>query len=204
MESYIYQQNMGCAKRVQHYLTRGLHILEGVFRNGNLIGLFHSKSSIPIKYLDMSGCSIIPISYNKVSPTYTDSDYTSNKNQISLIAFDILKEHDEHGAGTIGWIDLLFVFIMQNPDLTASHPPFRNVFNDRINEFKMKLTGNLSHKFHNSHIILNDAPQFLDGIKQHIHYTEQIVKSSPKRHNFVRDAYNLRPRKPINYAEFDE
>lgn len=194
-----HQKNIQCAERVKMYLNSGSDILEGVFIDGNLTGLFPSKVSIPRKYLDATGCSIIPISVAKMNPTNWDMKFAINRPTIVSKCNRIFDEHTRSTHSTLGWLEVLFLFCMQNPDLIARYAGFRKMFNEKTVQFKEDLTGRFKDRFHQSKIILEDAPAFLKNIYKNIHYTEVFVPttSSPL------PKYNLRRRKYINYAEMN-
>ena len=190
-----FQQNIDCAKLVQSYLIPGSRTLAGVFHNGNLIGLFPSKAEILGKLMDDHHTYIIPISYKKVSPRYTDPEYSIKRAEINLRILNVMREHQSTKYSTIGWIELLFLVLMQYPDMIASSPEFRTMFKEKAVEFKTKLDGDSSAKFHYSTIIVNEAPAFMNGLYRHIDFADSIPKP--------RNVYRLRPRNPINYALFN-
>lgn len=190
-----FQKNIDCAKLVQSYLIPGPDVWAGVFQDGDLIGLFRSKASIPGKLVDTDETYIIPIYYMRVFATDPTPRYNVNKDEMYSKISNILNKHESVNFKTIGWIEVLFLVLMQYPDFIASHPEFRNTFRKKVLDFKSKLSGDLSNKFHYSKIIGNMASLFLEDIHRNKNYKN--VSQSPTQ------LYCLRPRKAINYAIFN-
>jgi hypothetical protein len=134
---------------------------------------------------------------NQVCPKHSDALFPSNKNAITKKCTNLIDEHyrTSKDLQTIGWVELLFLFLMQHPELIASTPRLRQVFENKLKTFRNELNGSFRNTFHSSTIILNDGPIFLRQIRNNPHYVD--IPTAPQ----IPNVYRLRPRKKINYAE---
>lgn len=175
-------KNRECANRVQDYLIPGIHKFDGLFSNGTLIALVDDKSTVLKRYGNRDDLCIFPIYYKKVCPL-------NNISEVMRKFKEILEEHDANGDGTIGWLECMFLLLMQNPHVLATYPSLRESFDAKVKDFGKSLNGRFRGKFHHSTIILDIAPVFMRNI---------TTKFAPLP---IKSDYRLRPRKRINYAE---
>lgn len=183
------------AERIQSYFTRDAASWMGIYAGDKLIGIFTSSDNAYAEYSKRPDSRAIALFTKVINPTTVDPNY--NKDEHSRIIHALMTEHEKNLCGGIGWIEVMFLYMMMNPTFIATEPGFRKAVEDKVKTFTELLNGKYSTVYHRSNIILNLMPRFLEDVKKHPHYAEhvvvksRIIKSKP---------YNLRPRKYINYA----
>lgn len=183
------------ADLIQSYFTPDAASWMAIYADERLIGIFTSTEDAYAEYSKRVGSRAVALFTKLINPTAVDPNY--NKQEHSRIIHDLMTKHERNVGGTIGWIEVMFLYMMLNPTFIATEPKFRKVVEDKVKSFTELLNGRCSTQYHRSKIILNLMPQFLKDVKNHPHYTELVVVVPPKTKT---KPYNTRPRKYINYA----
>lgn len=156
---------------VQSYFEIGEVHWIGLFSDENLVGLFSSVSDAYAQYEKFATPRVVTFHTKKIDPSFVDDAY--NKEFLCKEVDSIMANHTGHGSNGIGWIEMMFLYIMLNPDLIARDPSFRKAVEDKLETFRKTLTDSLLtkyHKYHYSNIILDLMPKFLEDIKHHVRY----------------------------------
>ena len=73
----------------------------------------------------------------------------------------------------IGAVELSFLYLMQNPEMIACHPRFREVAEKKSNELISEIMKN--PEYPQSRIILDEYPRFLEAIKMRSDFAAPVV-----------------------------
>ena len=196
MPTYTIHYEM--ADRIQSYFTPDAASWMAVYADEMLIGIFTSSEDAYAEYSKQTCSHAVALFTKLINPTTVDPNY--KKEEHSRVIRALMTEHEKAIVGTIGWIEVLFLYLMMNPTFLASEPKFREGIEDKVKLFTEQLNGKYSTQYHRSKIILNLMPQFLEDVKKHPRYTELPVVVPPKTKT---NPYNTRPHKYINYALFN-
>ena len=154
---------------------------------GHPVGVFNSHTDANKHLVKMlpeekdSETLILPFFYKVMYGTEVNPNWSKETACATIKRYLTLQDFTPSWA-KVGYVELMFLYMMQVPELVSQHPRFYKTVVDKIAEFSEEIRA-MPHKFQQSRVILVEMPRFIKFLKDRTDFVAPKEDQPRKRQN---------------------